>query len=153
MEPVQPVAPRGAVRRITPLVLAALALVPAAAAKYPVSGNVCGAQRCVTLDGPGTLYQALRWEGTFRIVGAPQPAPFYTLTFSAPDPGGFRWRLVYAPARRVVRVDDRAATPPELGPPGRPYWRTLGRRQMRLLSGAIRDLEPFPPSRRWRPPR
>ena len=141
------------VSRIAPAVLAGLALVPAAAAKEPVTGNVCGVAGCTTLAEPGTVYQALRWEGTFEIVRAPRPARFYSLTFSAPGPEGFRWRLLYAPARGVLRVDDRAATDPSYGRPVRPYWRTVTRAQLRVLAAVTRGIAPFPPSRRWSTPR
>jgi hypothetical protein len=139
--------------RIVPLLAVALALVPAAAAKEPVTGNVCGAGGCTTISEPGTVYQALRWAGVFEVVRAPRPARFYTLTFSAPGPEGFRWPLVYVPSRRVLRVDDRQATPPEYGRPVAPYWRTLTRRQLRVLATVTRGLQPFPPSRRWSAPR
>ena len=130
-------------------VAAALSLVAAAGAKGPVSGTVCGASGCAALAEPGAAFQALRWEGTFQIVRAPRPARFYRLTFTSPDPGGFRWTVLYVPARRVLRVDDRAATPPEYGTPVRPYWRTLGMRQLRLLGAVTSDLAPFRAPRRW----
>ena len=140
-------------KRIAGAVVVALAVAPAGAAKEPVTGNVCGARECRTLAEPGTVFQALRWEGTFQIVRAPRPARFYTLTFTADGPEGFVWRVVYVPARRVLRVDDRGATPPEFGRPVRPYWRTLGSRQLRLLATVTRGLEAFPPSRTWTPRR
>lgn len=56
----------------------------------PVTGEVCGASGCAVIPAAATVYQSLRWAGTFAIVAAPRPAPFYTLEFAAPGPGGFR---------------------------------------------------------------
>ena len=138
-------------RRVRCLVAAAaaLTLVGAATAKGPVAGNVCGTASCKAVTEPGTVYQALRWEGTFQVVRAPRPARFYTLTFSASAPDGFRWSVLYVPARRLLRVDERAATPPEYGTPVRPYWRTLGPSQLRLLAEVTRGVTPFRAPRRW----
>jgi hypothetical protein len=136
-------------RLVAPPVLVAAFLVPSGAAKEPVSGSVCGVDGCVVLAEPGTVHQALRWEGTFELVRAPRPAAFYRLTFFTSGPEGFRWTALYVPGRRLLRVDERGAVPPEFGHAGRPYWRTVGRRQVRMLARLTVGVAPFPARARW----
>jgi hypothetical protein len=129
--------------------LASLIAATPAAAKAPVTGEVCGQSGCQVIQDPGSLYQSLRFEGAFSLVDAPRPRPFYRFVFESDE--GFRWDVVWVPSARLVRADDRKATPAIYGPAhGAAYWRTLPGPAVAALRAAARGVEPYPAQARWR---
>jgi hypothetical protein len=133
------------------LVAIAAALVAAgtAAAKAPITGEVCGKSGCQVLRDPGTLYQALRFEGAFSLVEAPRAQPFYRFTFESDD--GFRWEVLWAPDAGLLRADDSKSTDRIYGKPKAAlYWRTLPLSAGAALRAAAHGIDAYPAQARWR---
>ena len=129
----------------------ALALAAPVSAKAPITGQVCGNSGCRILGDPGSLYQAVRFEGAFSLVPVPRARPFYRFTFESED--GFRWDVTWVPSAGVMRADDSKATPAIYGNARTaPYWRTLPPSAAAALRSAASGIEPYPAQARWRVP-
>jgi hypothetical protein len=127
----------------------ALALALSAEAKAPLTGSVCGSSRCVAFSSPNALWASLIWSEPFSLVSAPRPKTFYRLTFRSSE--GFRWVALWPRGARVIRADDRAATPPIYGrAASRPYWRTVSVGVQAVLAQATAGVKPYRASARWR---
>lgn len=122
----------------------ALALVPAAGAKGPASGRVCGLSGCKPLANAQVVIEALL-SAPFVLADAPAPAPHFRVVFTSAGRYGPHASLVYVPARRLllaraVLVDSSSG----------PYWRTMSPRAERLLRRITRGMTPYRAARRWR---
>jgi hypothetical protein len=112
-----------------------------------VSASVCGASGCRTADSE--LLNPIDGH-SFGLASAPRPAPYYAAILSAPGDHGFCWRLVWVPARRVLRVENlRRPNVPGTPIAGR-YWRTVHLGLARSLAEAVRGLQPYAPALSWR---
>jgi len=123
------------------------ATVSAADAKGPVSARVCGAT-CRQIRDHDLAYRLLpSGELPFEVAALPRPAPYYAIALRSPGEDGLAVRLLYAPSRGAVRVDDSDALT-RYRPPPKPYWRAPDPAERRALDRATKGLRPRP-ARPW----
>jgi hypothetical protein len=124
-----------------PLVLAA-----SAAAKGPDRASICGATRCIAVQGDRHVYALIDWMAVpFAVVDAPKPARYYAIEIR--DWG----QLLYVPTRNVIRIWQG---PQAYGyfPPGStsgPYWRALPHGARTMYAKLVRGLVPSAALARW----
>jgi len=135
--------------RVGFLAVLVAALVPAAQAKGPGSGQLCGESGCSSLQG----YEQLElfwswWSEPFSQRRAPRPAPFFRLVVRQAAPAPITWTLVYAPRRNAMRISQSRVPPYSTGIG--PYWRTIPASVRAGLLRVTRELTPFPAAPNWR---
>jgi hypothetical protein len=119
----------------------------AAEAKGPNVASVCGAARCITIDGETAVWPFLAWQYVpFSARRAPAPAPYYSIRLH--EPTGIRWVLLYVPRRHVVRFWQSRVPPYSQGIG--PYWRTLPASAERVFRRVVRGLAPRAAPDNWR---
>jgi len=124
----------------------ALALATSAAAKGPSHATICGASRCIAIDGDIKVYSLLDWQGRpFMVVDAPRPAPYYAVTLLG-------WgRILYVPKLRLMRIwqgpQAYGGFPP--GSSSAPYWRAVPTYLRTTYARLLRGLDPRPAPARW----
>ena len=120
------------------VLLVALALVPEATAKGPVTLQICGTADCRKLhtsDHGRLVHGVFDLVDSFDFARWPPPAPYYELRFKEDS---VRSWLGNGPMFLVLRHD-------ALGIGGE--WRRVPRRLSASLEGATRGLRPFAPPR------
>ena len=128
----------------------ALVAVPAALAKGPDTVRICGADRCVTVQGPGKVNRLALLTTGFESRAAPHSSPFYTVELTSSRQAAVRWSLLYvpsAPAIKVIRADFSGTNRQETTN----TWVKPGADAMAAYSAATTDMEPYPADVRWRP--
>jgi hypothetical protein len=132
--------------RIAVAVLA-LTLAASAAAKGPSQASVCGAARCVTVQGDIHVWSLLEWmgEGPYMTRDAPRPAPYYAIDIR--DWG----KLLYLPGHNLIRIWQGTHAYGNFAPgsSSAPYWRTVPRGARAMYAKLVRGLAPRPAPARW----
>ena len=129
-------------------VIAALALVvvASAAAKGPDHASICGATRCVAVQGDRHVYALVDWMAApFAVVDAPKPAAYYAIEIR--DWG----QLLYLPHRNVMRIWQGPHAYGYFAPDSTSasYWRALPRSARAMYAKLVRGLAPRAAPARW----
>jgi len=124
----------------------ALALAAGAAAKGPDRASICGATRCVAIEGDRHVYALVDWTASpFSVVDAPTPAPYYAIDI-------LDWgKLLYLPNRNVIRIWQGPHAYGNFAPgsTSAPYWRPLPRSARTLYARLVHGLAPRAAPDRW----
>ena len=124
----------------------ALTLAASAAAKGPDRASICGATRCVAVQGDRHVYALVDWMAApFAVVDAPKPTRYYTIEIR--DWG----QLLYLPNRNVIRIwqgpHAYGSFPPNST--SAPYWRALPRGARLMFAKLVRGVAPRAAPARW----
>jgi hypothetical protein len=128
----------------------ALAVTGVAAPKGPDRARACGST-CRWITGEQQVWPLLgTWlEGTFAQADTPPAAPYFTFAIDSTRGESGRWRIVWAPSKRLMRVTQIAVPPYETATVG-PYWRPAPRAARIEFAAATRGLRPHRAVRGWR---
>lgn len=137
-------------RLLFAVVALVVAAVPAARAKGPAFGQLCGSSGCSALDASGLEPFSSWWFEPFAERPAPKPAPFFRVVVRQSAPDGLTpvtWTLLYAPQRNAMRIRQSRVPPYSTGIG--PYWRTVPTSARPALARATAAVKPFAASRSW----
>ena len=116
-------------------VLVILALPGAASAKELERVVVCGPSECATFQD----HKTLRYFNWSDPGGVPPSSSYYRVKLVVAEGGGDTnsWRILYDPARNVIRTTDET---------GAPIWRKLATHAPEATLARLDGMEPFAPA-------
>ncbi|HEX5448883.1 MAG TPA: hypothetical protein VFW85_02355 [Gaiellaceae bacterium] len=132
-------------------VLAMLCVAAAAAGSASAKGRyvakICGS-RCVTVSGPSVAVFLPNWSGSYALLDAPRPTPYYAVTLAdKSEPASGTFSIFFVPSRHIVRI---AQSNTIYGPQTVPaYWRRVPRRIEAEMRRLVSRVAPHAAPRYW----
>lgn len=129
------------------LLCVAAAVAGSASAKGRYVAKICGS-RCVTVSGSSVAIFVPDWSGSYALLDAPRPVPYYAVTLSdESEPAAGTFKIFYVPSRHMVRISQSNTI---YGPQSVPaYWRRVPRGVEAEMRTLVSKVAPHAAPRRW----